>query len=59
MEESGLGFGDVFQPLRVMISGQAGGPSIFELMELMGREMVLDRIASGFETFDAMKAASE
>ncbi|MEZ5003717.1 MAG: glutamate--tRNA ligase [Chitinophagales bacterium] len=54
MEKYALGFGDVFQPFRVLISGEAGGPSIFELTELMGKEMVIERMKAGFEIFDRM-----
>ncbi|MCB0501978.1 MAG: glutamate--tRNA ligase, partial [Bacteroidetes bacterium] len=54
MEKYALGFGDVFQPFRVLISGEAGGPSIFELTELMGKEMVIERMKAGFDIFDRM-----
>ncbi len=57
MEKNELGFGDVFQPFRVMISGEAGGPSIFELTELMGKEMVVSRMECAFGIFDDMKGS--
>ncbi|MEZ5008394.1 MAG: glutamate--tRNA ligase [Chitinophagales bacterium] len=57
MEKHSLGFGDIFQPFRVMISGEAGGPSIFELTELMGKELVVARMEKAFEIFDGMNKA--
>lgn len=42
--EKGLNPGQLMQPLRVAISGEAGGPHIFEMLELFGREEVKIRI---------------
>jgi glutamyl-tRNA synthetase len=36
----------LFQPLRCALTGQAGGPDLFELIELLGREHALARIDS-------------
>jgi glutamyl-tRNA synthetase len=36
--------GSMMQPLRVAVSGQAGGPPIFEMLELLGKEVVCARI---------------
>jgi glutamyl-tRNA synthetase len=43
-EKNGLKTGDLLQPLRVAISGEAVGPPIFELLELFGNENVHKRI---------------
>lgn len=43
-EINGLKTGDLLQPLRVAISGEAVGPPIFELLELFGNENVHKRI---------------
>jgi glutamyl-tRNA synthetase len=53
MEANQLGFGDIFQPFRIMLSGETSGPSIFELTELMGKEMVIQRMESAFVLFDS------
>ena len=36
--------GQLMQPLRVAVSGEAGGPPIFEMLELLGKEEVNKRI---------------
>ena len=40
----GVGAGRVINPLRVAVMGQGVSPGIFEVLEAMGRERVLDRI---------------
>lgn len=42
--EKGLGTGKVFHPIRVAVSGRTQGPSLFHMMEVMGREEVVRRI---------------
>jgi len=49
LEELGLGFGKGAQPLRVAMTGSRGGPDLFELVEILGRERVLQRIDSALE----------
>lgn len=36
--------GSIMQPLRLAVSGQAGGPPIFEMLELLGKENVVERL---------------
>jgi len=36
--------GSLMQPLRLAVSGEAGGPPIFEMLELLGQERVCRRI---------------
>lgn len=36
--------GNLMQPLRLAVSGQAGGPPIFEMLALLGKEIVYERI---------------
>jgi glutamyl-tRNA synthetase len=36
--------GQLMQPLRLAVSGQAGGPPIFEMLELLGKTTVVERI---------------
>jgi glutamyl-tRNA synthetase len=43
-EKKSMKAGAVFHPVRVAVSGRAEGPSLFEMLELMGREKVLKRI---------------
>jgi glutamyl-tRNA synthetase len=49
LEELGLGFGKGAQPLRVAMTGSRGGPDLFELIEILGRERVVQRIDSALE----------
>ncbi|MCB4791357.1 MAG: glutamate--tRNA ligase [Elusimicrobia bacterium] len=39
-----LGTGKVFHPLRVAVSGRTQGPSLFHMMEILGKEKTLKRI---------------
>lgn len=43
-EEKGLKPSDVFHPLRVAVSGKTKGPGLFEMLEHIGKEKVMERI---------------
>jgi glutamyl-tRNA synthetase len=43
-EELGVGAGKAIHPTRVALSGRTKGPSLFHLMELLGKEEVLRRL---------------
>ena len=45
-ERRGIGGGKLFQPLRVALTGMSVSPGIFEVMELLGRDRTLRRIAA-------------
>jgi glutamyl-tRNA synthetase len=42
----GVGSGQVFHPIRVAVSGRTEGPSLFEIIALLGRETTLSRLRS-------------
>lgn len=42
--EKGIKTGQVFHPIRVAISGRTQGPSLFHMMEVMGKDEVVRRI---------------
>lgn len=44
MEGSGLKFGKVAQPLRVALTGGTASPSIYEVLRVLGKDRVLNRI---------------
>jgi glutamyl-tRNA synthetase len=44
-EERGLKLGSVAQPLRAALTGSTASPGIFEVMDALGREEALERIA--------------
>ncbi|MGB0840024.1 MAG: hypothetical protein ACPGXL_07790, partial [Chitinophagales bacterium] len=56
MAENNLGFGDVLQPFRVMLSGSPKGPSIFDITALLGKKEVIHRMKTAADAFDVMKA---
>ncbi len=43
-EEQSLGLGKIAQPLRVALTGRTISPSVFDMMEILGREETLARI---------------
>ncbi len=51
VEESGLGFGGVMQPVRIAVSGQQSGPDLAPVLAALGKEKVLARIAKTIERF--------
>lgn len=46
-ESQGISPGSVMQLFRVLISGKAGGPALFEMAEAIGNESVISRLNSG------------
>ncbi len=57
MDEKSLGFGVVFPILRLAISGVMQGPSIFEIMTLLGKDEVNNRLKTAYDYFDNLVAA--
>lgn len=49
--ELGFSNGKVFHPIRVAISGRTQGPSLFHMMEVMGKDEVLKRIQQTVDKF--------
>jgi len=45
IQTSGFGFGQVMKPVRLALCGSLTGPSLFELMELLGIEESIKRIS--------------
>ncbi len=50
IEEEGLGFGKVLQPVRIALTGDLKGPDLFAMMELLGRDETLKRIRFALKT---------
>ena len=42
--ELGIGAGKIIHPIRLAVSGLTGGPSLFEMLEILGRDTVIRRI---------------
>lgn len=51
VEESGLGFGGVMQPVRIAVSGQQSGPDLAPVLAVLGKETSIARIAKTIERF--------
>ena len=54
-DEAGVKAGLFINASRTMLTGQAVGPSMFEVFEIMGRERSVNRLRSGVPWFDAME----
>lgn len=54
VEESGYNAGQVFGIVRVAVTGQKVSPPLFESMEIIGREKVLERINKAVELLGMM-----
>lgn len=50
IEEAGVKFGDLVHPLRAAITGRAHSPQIFLVLELLGKERTLSRLAAGLKS---------
>lgn len=55
MEDNELGFGDVFPILRLAVSGTTQGPSVFDIMALLGQDEVGQRMDTAYQYFDEVK----
>jgi glutamyl-tRNA synthetase len=49
LEEKALTLKKIAQPLRVALTGKTASPGLFEVMEVMGKERVLDRIRKALD----------
>lgn len=49
VQENGLKFPQLFQPLRCALTGKAGGPDLFDIMAWLGAEPSIARIEKGLE----------
>ncbi len=55
VEEAGCGAGRLIHPVRLAVSGVGGGPGLFELLEIVGREGCLERIDRALEVLAGQK----
>lgn len=52
VETNGLKIGMVFPVLRVMLTGEAGGPPLFELIEMLGQATTVSRMQAFVEKYN-------
>ena len=50
MAPKGLKAAYLIHPLRILTSGVSFGPSLYHMLEVLGKEAVLRRIEKGIET---------
>jgi glutamyl-tRNA synthetase len=55
---SGLKFGDIAPSLRLVLTGMGFGPSLFDIMEIVGKEATLDRMTNYVVKGKKVKPAS-
>ena len=54
VEQLGLSPNQVFGILRVAVTGQTVSPPLFESMEIVGKEKVLERVKKAIEILEKM-----
>jgi glutamyl-tRNA synthetase len=54
MDETGLGFGKIAQPVRVALTGTTVSPGIFEVIEVLGKARVLARLRAAVEFIESV-----
>ena len=55
LERHQIKLGTVAQPLRVALTGRAVSPGIFEIMEVLGQEMVIKRLSNAISHIKSKK----
>ena len=55
IEKNGLSFGALFPGLRLGLSGSLKGPSIFDMMEILGKDKSIARLKNAPAKFAAIK----
>jgi glutamyl-tRNA synthetase len=58
-EEHGVKAGLLINGSRTMLTGQAVGPSMFEVFEILGQKRSVERLRSGVPWFDVMNALGD
>ena len=51
LEANNLGFAKVMKPVRLALCGNVNGPSLFEIMSLLGKETTLSRLRMALNNF--------
>lgn len=54
MEQTGLGFGKIAQPVRVALTGTTVSPGIFEMITALGKKRVVERLRLAVEFIESM-----
>lgn len=49
VERNGVGFGKLMLPVRIAVTGTGGGPDLFETMELLGKDEIVNRVKTALK----------
>ena len=55
LEKQKIGMGQLMMPLRLVLVGSGKGPGVIEIMELLGKKEVINRIQTGIDKIGKMK----
>ena len=58
-DEQGVKAGLLINGSRTMLTGQAVGPSMFEVFDILGQKRSVERLRSGVPWFDVMNALGD
>lgn len=58
-EEMGVKLGKIAQPVRVALTGVTASPGLFEVMDILGKEAVIGRLAQACVTLESLKGSRE
>jgi glutamyl-tRNA synthetase len=58
-QELGLKAGQMFQPIRVAVCGRKNAPPLFETLEVLGKEMTLERIEQAISKIEQGSGAGQ
>ncbi|MGD8777660.1 MAG: glutamate--tRNA ligase [Ignavibacteria bacterium] len=53
LEELEIGMGKLMLPLRLAVSGVGGGPHVYDILDIIGKEQILNRIKTAIEKIKA------
>jgi len=54
LQDTGYGMGAIMPLVRLCLTGNLAGPAVFDMMELLGREEVIERMDAGSRKMSAM-----
>lgn len=55
METTGLKLGKIAQPVRLALTGRTASPGIFEIMEILGKDVVVKRLEKAVQIIEGKK----
>lgn len=59
IQDNSLSFGNILPLVRIATSGTMKGPDVFEMMALLSKSDVVNRLQTGLEKFDAVQNQTE